>query len=130
MHKSYHSHFINYCFSLIQNIFYNVSPPDEFKGSVSYFTHMLLRITNLKALGQRFQVLNRRWRPQTRVSMVENAIIPDEKKHQDDEHRRKSLSNQPKRIYLVNNIFEAWENAKIEAGCKHCSDSDFAAIRC
>ena len=25
------------------------------KGAVSYFTHMLLRITNLKALGQRFQ---------------------------------------------------------------------------
>ena len=27
-----------------------------FKGAVSYYTHMLLRITNLKALGQRFQV--------------------------------------------------------------------------
>ena len=27
-----------------------------FKEAVSYFTHMLLRITNLKALGQRFQV--------------------------------------------------------------------------
>ena len=27
-----------------------------FKGAVSYFTPMLLRITNLKALGQRFQV--------------------------------------------------------------------------
>ena len=31
---------------------------------------------------------------------------------------------------MVNNIFEAWENAKIEAGCKRCSDSDFAAICC
>ena len=40
------------------------------------------------------------------------------KKHQDDENRRKSFSNQRKRIYLVSNIFEAWENAKIEAGCK------------
>ena len=89
---------------------------------------MLLRITNLKALTQRFQVLNPRWRSQTRVSMVGNAIIPDEKKHQDDENRRKSFSDQHKRIYLVNNIFEAWENAKIEAGCKHCCDSDFAAI--
>ena len=39
--------------------------------------------------------------------MVGNAIIPDEKKHQDDENRRKSFSNQRKRIYLVNNIFEA-----------------------
>ena len=39
------------------------------------------------------------------------------KRHQDDENRRKSFSNQRKRIYLVNNIFdEAWENAKIEAG--------------
>ena len=28
----------------------------NFKGAVSYFTHMLLRTTNLKALGQRFQV--------------------------------------------------------------------------
>ena len=48
--------------------------------------------------------------------MVGNAIIPGEKKHQDDENRRKSFSNQRKRIYLVNNIFEAWENAKIEDG--------------
>ena len=52
------------------------------------------------------------------------------KKPQDDESRRKSCSNQRKRVYLVNNIFEAWENAKIEAGCKRCSDSDFAAICC
>ena len=40
------------------------------KGAVSYFTHMLLRIINLKALGQRFQVWNPRWRPQWRASMV------------------------------------------------------------
>ena len=53
---------------------------------------MPLRITNLKALGQRFQVYNPRWRPQTRVSMVANAIIPDEKKHQDDENRRNHLA--------------------------------------
>ena len=52
--------------------------------------------------------------------MVGNAIIPDEKKLQYDESRRKSCSNQRKRIDLVNNIFEAWENAKIEAGCKRC----------
>ena len=70
---------------------------------------MHLRITNLKALAERFQVKNPRWRPKTRVSMVRNAIISDEKKHQDDENRRKSFSNQRKRIYLVNNIFEAWE---------------------
>ena len=57
-------------------------------------------------------------------------IIPDEKKHQDYESRRKSFSNQRKRICLVNNIFEAWENAKIEAGYERCSDSDFAAICC
>ena len=53
-----------------------------------------------------------------------------QKKHQDDENQRKSFSNQRKRIYLVNNIFEEWENAKIEAGCKRYSDSDFAAICC
>ena len=41
--------------------------------------------------------------------MVGKTIIPGEKKHQDDESRRKSFSNQRKRIYLVNNIFEAWE---------------------
>ena len=61
--------------------------------------------------------------------MVGNAMIPDQKRHQDDENRRK-FSNQRKRFYLVNNIFEAWENAKIEAGCKRCSDCDFAAICC
>ena len=48
--------------------------------------------------------------------MAGNAIIPEEKKHEDDESRRKSFSNQRNRIYLVNNIFEAWENVKIEAG--------------
>ena len=48
--------------------------------------------------------------------MAGNAIIPEEKKHQDDESRRKSFSNQRNRIYLVNNIFEAWKNVKIEAG--------------
>ena len=45
--------------------------------------------------------------------MVGNVIIPDEKEHQDDENRRKSFNNQRKRIYLVNNIFEAWENANV-----------------
>ena len=40
------------------------------KGAVSSFTHMLLRIINLKALGQRFQVRNPRWRLQRRASMV------------------------------------------------------------
>ena len=62
--------------------------------------------------------------------MVGKAIIPDEKKHHDYESRRKSFSNQRKRIYLVRSIFEAWKNAKIEAGYKRCSDSDFAAICC
>ena len=33
------------------------------KGAVSYFTDILVRIINLKALGQRFQVRNSRWRP-------------------------------------------------------------------
>ena len=37
------------------------------------------------------------------------------KRHQDDESRKKTFSDQRKSIYLVNNIFEAWENAKIEA---------------
>ena len=51
--------------------------------------------------------------------------IPDKKKHQDDDSGRKSFSNQHKTIDVVNNIFEVWENAKMEAGCKRCSDSDF-----
>ena len=62
--------------------------------------------------------------------MAGNAIIQDENKHQDDESRRKSFSDQHERIYLVNNIFEAWENEKIESGYKRYSDSDFAAICC
>ena len=48
--------------------------------------------------------------------MVGNAIIPDDEKQQHDESQRKSFSDQRKRIYLGNNIFEAWENANIEAG--------------
>ena len=43
---------------------------NRLKGAVSYFTDILLRIINLKALGQRFQVRNPRWHPQRRASMV------------------------------------------------------------
>ena len=57
--------------------------------------------------------------------MVGNAIIPDKKKYQDDESRRKSFSNQRKGIYFINNIFEAWEKAKIVARYKRCSVNDF-----
>ena len=32
----------------------------------------------MKALGQRFQARNPRWRPQRRASMVWNSIFPDE----------------------------------------------------
>ena len=39
-----------------------------------------------------------------------------EKRHQDNKSQRKSFSDQRKRIYLVNNIFEAWENANVEPG--------------
>ena len=91
---------------------------------MSYFTHMLLRITDLKAL------VESEWRPQRRANTVRNAMIPDEKKHQDDESRRKTFSDQRKRIYLVNNIFEAWKNAKIEAGYKRCSEVILLRIHC
>ena len=37
------------------------------KGEVSYFVHMLLRIANLKALDQRLQVYNPKWRPQRKA---------------------------------------------------------------
>ena len=47
------------------------------------------------------------------------------RKHQDNETRRKSWGSQRKRVYLLNNIFEAWKNAKVEAGYEQCSDSDF-----
>ena len=57
-----------------------------------------LRITNLRALGSH-----------KKGGVVGNAIIPDKKKHQDDESGRKSFSNQRKITYLVNSIFEAWE---------------------
>ena len=44
---------------------------NRLKGAVSYFTDILLRIISLKALGQRFQVRNSRWRPQLkRARMV------------------------------------------------------------
>ena len=36
--------------------------------------------------------------------------------YQDDGSKKKSFSDQRKIIYLVNNIFAAWENANIEAG--------------
>ena len=52
--------------------------------------------------------------------MAGNAMIQDES-------RRKSFTNQRKTIYLVHNMFEVWKNAKIEAGYKRGSDSDFAA---
>ena len=62
--------------------------------------------------------------------MVGIVILPDEKKHQDDESRSKSFRNHRKRIYLVNSIFEAWEDVKIEVRYKRCSDTGLAAIFC
>ena len=49
------------------------------------------------------------------------------KKYESENMRRKSWGSQNKRIYLRNNIFEAWKSSKIEAGYDKCSDSDFAA---
>ena len=81
----------------------------------------------MKALGQRFPS---KMAPSDECEHGGKRDNTGRKKHQDDENRRKSFSNQRKRIYLVNNIFQAWENAKVEAGCKRCSDSDFSAICC
>ena len=102
-------------FTVVDNKTFCKQVLDKVKGAVSYFTHMLLHITNLKALGQRFQKGGRK--------------KPDEKNTKMMKIERNNLAmNQCKRVYLVNNIFEAWENEKIQAGCKRCSDSDFAAI--
>ena len=62
--------------------------------------------------------------------MVGNAIIPDEKSPKMMKVEGNNVAISAKEFYFVNKIFEAWENAKIEAGCKRCSDSDFAAICC
>ena len=49
------------------------------------------------------------------------------KRKYEGENRRKSWGGQHKRIYLLNNIFEAWKSSKSEAGYDKCSHSDFAA---
>ena len=84
----------------------------------------------LESIGPRFSSLESKMAPSNEGEHGGKRDNSGHKKHQDDENRRKSFSNQRKRIYLVNNIFEAWENAKIEASCKRCSDSDIAAICC
>ena len=52
--------------------------------------------------------------------MVGEAMTPDEKTS------TKMMKVEGKHL-ATNNIFKAWENAKIEGGYKRCSDSDFAA---
>ena len=83
-----------------------------------------------ESIGPTFSSLESKMAPSKKSEHGEKRNYSGRKKHQDDKSRRKSFSNQRKRIYLVNNTFEAWENAKIEARCKRCSDSDFAATCC
>ena len=79
----------------------------RFKGAVSSLTHMLLRIINLKALGQRFQVGiqdgvfkgGRAWSEIRYFRMI--------KKQRNKQGRRKLCDNQRKRIYLLYNVFKA-----------------------
>ena len=73
---------------------------------------MLLRIVNLKALGQRFQVRNPRWRPQRSRAWSEIRYLRMIKKQQNDKRRRKLCENRRKRIYLVYNVFKAWRMQK------------------
>lgn len=45
------------------------------------------------------------------------------RKYQDSEN----FSNQNRRVYLSLSVFQAWREAKNEAGYQKCSDSDFAS---
>ena len=73
---------------------------------------MLLRIINLKALGQRFQVRNPRWRLQGGRAWSEIRYFRMIKKQRNKQGRRKLCDNQRKRIYLVYNVFKAWRMQK------------------
>ena len=89
---------------------------------------MLLRIAKLESVGPTLSSLESKM-----ASSLEGTHgwkrdnYGRKRKDQDNESRRKSWGSQRKRIYLVNNIFEPWRNAKIEAGYSHCSNSEFAA---
>ena len=89
---------------------------------------MLLRIAKLESVGPTLSSLESKMASSLEgVHGGKRDNSGRKRKHQDNESRRKSWGSQRKRIYLVNNIFEAWRNAKIEAGYSHCSDSEFAA---
>ena len=51
------------------------------------------------------------------------------RKHDSVESRKKSWSAKHRRITFTNNMFEAWKDAKIVAGYRACSDSDFAGYQ-
>ena len=49
------------------------------------------------------------------------------RKFEDQSVYKKAWFKKHKRIYLENNIFQSWLQAKFAAGYEACSDSDFAA---
>ena len=73
--------------------------------------HMLLH-NKLESVGPTFSSLESKMAPSKEGEHGRKRNNSVRKKPQDDKSRRKSCSNQSKPIYLVNNIFEAWENAK------------------
>ena len=49
------------------------------------------------------------------------------RKYSSENERKKAWNREHKKIYLSENMFVAWKDAKIEAGYKACSDNEFAA---
>ena len=64
---------------------------------------------------------NSKWRVADDPGMVGKEVILDEKGN------TKSKVKNHKRIYLESRIFQSWLQAKFDADCESCSDSDFTA---
>ena len=107
--------------NLETQIVFNVPGHSQHHGKSSFKLSLTERChisahNKLESVVPTFSSLESKLAPSNEGEHGEKHDNSGRKKHQDDESRRKSFSDQRKRIYLVNNIFEAWENANIEAG--------------
>ena len=98
------------------------------KAAVPPAAHPVLRMCNLKRLGELFQVSNFNMASNTGGAHGGSRRNSGRKKmFSSRKDYRKVWESGHKRIYFNLNIFNSWKDAKVVAGYDKSSDSDFAA---
>ena len=98
------------------------------KGAVSPRAHPFCAHINLETTACSFQVIKSKMAAPSAVAHGGRRDNSGRKrKYSGSIGSQKGWNSANKRIYLSLTIFEAWRNAKSEAGYTKCSDSDFAA---